>query len=81
MKFDLDYNIEKINRCLISIKYLSNPNIYYNSSYRPQYISDKGNRKLLKQTIKNVNRLIKVINKQSQEKIQTVFPYYKHKIK
>jgi DNA-directed RNA polymerase specialized sigma54-like protein len=77
--YDLEYNINKLNRCLIAIKHLSNPKIYYNSSYKPQYNCDRANREYLKRTVKNANRLIKVINKQSEEQIKILFPYYKHR--
>lgn len=76
---DLQYNINKLNRCLSQIKRLSDPNIYYNSSHKLQRECDRANRKYLKRTIRNANRLMRVINKQSEEQIKTIFPYYKHR--
>jgi len=79
MKRTLEYNIAKLQRVSLEIKRLSNPDIYYLSQYKPQHDCDKANRRHLENLIRNFRRLTVVIQKQSQEEIQKIYPWFKYK--
>lgn len=66
-KITLQENLKRLQNCLMSVSYLSNPDIYYNSDYRPQIDCDRANKKYLRQTLRNIKRLHTVIQKQSLE--------------
>ena len=65
----LQENIEKVKRMLKEIERLSNPELYYNSNYPPQYKCDKRNKRHLKKAVKKVKKLINAINKQAWKRL------------
>lgn len=76
MRNTLSDNIKKLGRVTEAIERLSNPRIYYLGSYRPQRLCDNANKKLLKQTMRSMRRLTAVIQKQTTEEMQKMFPHF-----
>jgi len=76
MKRTLADNIKKLARVTEAIEHLSKSHIYYVSSYSPQAKCDKENLKLLKRTIKSMERLTVVIKKQSITEMRGMFPHF-----
>jgi len=76
MRNTLSDNIKKLTRVTEAIERLSNPGIYYLGTYRPQRICDNTNKRLLKQAMKSMRRLTVVIQKQSTEEMQKMFPHF-----
>jgi hypothetical protein len=79
MKRTLEDNISKLQRVSREIERLSNPDIYYLNNYKPAMDCDKANRRHLENAVRNFRRLTVVVQKQSQEKIQTIYPWFKYK--
>ena len=80
MQNSLSDNIKKLARVTEAINGLSNLNIYYNSSYPPQAKCDLANKKLLRNAIRSMRRLTKVIEKQSATTVQKIFPHFYYRI-
>ncbi len=77
MRLTLADNVKKLERVTQAVVGLSNPNIYYNSSYEPQEDCDRSNKQILIRTLKSMRRLIKVIEKQSNEEVRRIFPHFR----
>lgn len=59
-KITLQENLQKLQNCLLAVKTLSDPLIYLGQNNK----CNKANRKYLRNTLKNVDRLNDVIKKQ-----------------
>ena len=81
MRLTLADNIKRLARVTESIEKLSNPKIYSNSSYKPAAKCDRSNKRILIQTLKSMKRLVAVIEKQTNEEIQKLFPGFNYNIK
>lgn len=76
----LSDNIKKLARVSEAVNGLSNLDIYYVSSYPPQAKCDLANKKLLRNALRSMRRLTKVIEKQATQEIHKVFPHYHYYI-